>query len=84
MPAEPLTVARYLAVRAGDGASIATLRLATSPGAVSAMRIVFCLLRRQFRFKTKRRNDGYDTGHPRASSNSRMRVSCSRSPVSHW
>ena len=30
MPAEPLTVARYLAVRAGDGASIATLRLATS------------------------------------------------------
>ena len=30
MPAEPLTVARYLAVRAGSGASIATLRLATS------------------------------------------------------
>ena len=30
MPAEPLTVARYLAVRAGAGASIATLRLATS------------------------------------------------------
>ena len=30
----------------------------------------------QFRFRTKRRNDGYDTGHPRASSNSRMRVSC--------
>ena len=30
LPAEPLTVARYLAVRAGDGASIATLRLATS------------------------------------------------------
>ena len=29
-PAEPLTVARYLAVRAGDGASIATLRLGTS------------------------------------------------------
>ena len=29
-PAEPLTVARYLAVRAGSGASIATLRLATS------------------------------------------------------
>ena len=26
MPAEPLTVARYLDVRAGDGASIATLR----------------------------------------------------------
>ena len=30
LPAEPLTVARYLAVRAGYGASIATLRLATS------------------------------------------------------
>ena len=30
MPADPLTVARYLAIRAGDGASIATLRLATS------------------------------------------------------
>ena len=30
LPAEPLTVARYLAARANDGASIATLRLATS------------------------------------------------------
>ena len=30
LPAEPLTVARYLAARAGYGASIATLRLATS------------------------------------------------------
>ena len=30
LPADPLTVARYLAVRAGDGASIATLRLAAS------------------------------------------------------
>ena len=30
LPAEPLTVARYLAVRAGDGAAVATLRLATS------------------------------------------------------
>ena len=30
LPAEPLTVARYLAVHAGDDASIATLRLATS------------------------------------------------------
>ena len=30
MPADPLTVAHYLAVRAGSGASIATLRLATS------------------------------------------------------
>ena len=30
LPAEPLTVARYLAVRAVSGASIATLRLATS------------------------------------------------------
>ena len=30
MPAEPLTVARYLAVRAGSGAGIATLRLASS------------------------------------------------------
>ena len=30
LPAEPLTVARYLAVRAGDGASIVTLRLASS------------------------------------------------------
>ena len=30
LPAEPLTVARYLAVRAGSGSTIATLRLATS------------------------------------------------------
>ena len=30
MPAQPLTVARYLAVRAGDGAAVATLRLASS------------------------------------------------------
>ena len=30
LPAEPLTVARYLAARAGSGASIDTLRLATS------------------------------------------------------
>ena len=30
MPADPLTVARYLAVRAGSGATIATLRLASS------------------------------------------------------
>ena len=30
LPAEPLTVARYLAHRANSGASIATLRLATS------------------------------------------------------
>ena len=29
LPAEPLTVARYLAVRAGDGASMATIRLTT-------------------------------------------------------
>ncbi len=30
LPAEPLTVARFLAARAGSGASIATIRLATS------------------------------------------------------
>ena len=30
LPAEPLTVARYLAARAGSGAAIATIRLATS------------------------------------------------------
>ena len=30
LPAEPLTVARYLAARTGSGASIATVRLATS------------------------------------------------------
>ena len=30
LPAEPLTVARYMAARAGAGASIATLRLAAS------------------------------------------------------
>ena len=30
LPAEPLTMARYLAVRAGSGASIATMRLASS------------------------------------------------------
>ena len=31
LPAEPLAVARYLTVRAGEGASIATMRLAISP-----------------------------------------------------
>ena len=31
LPAEPLAVARYLTVRAGDGASIATMRLGISP-----------------------------------------------------
>ena len=31
LPVEPLTVARYLAARAGSGASLATLRLATPP-----------------------------------------------------
>ena len=30
LPAQPLTVARYLAVRAGEGAAVATLRLASS------------------------------------------------------
>ena len=30
LPAEPLTVARYLAARAGSGASVATMRLVTS------------------------------------------------------
>ena len=30
LPAQPLTVARYLAARAGSGASIATLRLTSS------------------------------------------------------
>ena len=30
LPAEPLTVARYLAARANAGASVATMRLATS------------------------------------------------------
>ena len=30
LPAEPLTVARYLAARAGSGSSMATIRLATS------------------------------------------------------
>ncbi len=30
LPSEPITVARYLSPRAGSGASIATLRLATS------------------------------------------------------
>ena len=30
LPAEPLTVARYLAARAGSGASIATMRLSAS------------------------------------------------------
>ena len=30
LPAEPLTVASYLAIRAGDGASMPTLRVATS------------------------------------------------------
>ena len=30
LPAEPRTVARYLAVRAGDGAAVATMRLVSS------------------------------------------------------
>ena len=30
LPAEPLTLARYLAVRAGSGAAVATMRLASS------------------------------------------------------
>ena len=33
LPAEPLTVARYLAARADRGASIATMQLATSASA---------------------------------------------------
>ena len=35
LPADPMTVARYLAARAGDGASIATMRLATSASAIA-------------------------------------------------
>ena len=50
LPAEPLTVARYLAARAGGGASIATMHLATSAitkahewaGYESPARIVGC------------------------------------------
>ena len=57
---------------------------ATSPGSVSAIRTVRTLRRPQFRFTMKRRNDEYDTGQPRTVSNSWMRVTCSRSPVSHW
>ena len=38
----------------------------------------------QFRFLMNRRNDGYDTVHPRASNNSWTRVTFIRSPVSHW
>ena len=48
------------------------------------MRTVVLLRRCQLRFRMKRRNDGYDTRQPRTSRNSRMRVICSRSPVSHW
>ena len=33
LPAEPLTVARYLAARANSGVSIATIRLAASASA---------------------------------------------------
>ena len=35
LPAEPLTVARYLAARAGSGASMDTLRLAASASAIA-------------------------------------------------
>ena len=38
----------------------------------------------QLRFLMNRRNDVYDTVHPRASSNSCTRVTFNRSPVSHW
>ena len=55
---------------------------ATSPGAVSAIRTVVLLRRRQWRLSTKRHRDGYDTAHPRSASNSGMRVSCYRSPAS--
>ena len=43
---------------------------ATSPGSVSAIRTVRALRRPQLRFLMNRRNDVYDTVHPRASSNS--------------
>ena len=39
LPAEPLTVARYLAVRAGSGSTIATLRLATSADVLAVIRL---------------------------------------------
>ena len=42
LPAEPLTVARYLAARAGSGASVATLRLAASYGTVPGTGPIFC------------------------------------------
>ena len=46
MPAEPLTVARYLAVRPGSGAAVVTLRLATSaiakPQSTEEIRVAAC------------------------------------------
>ena len=51
---------------------------------MSAIRTVRTLRRPQLRFRMNRRNDVYDTVHPRASSNSWMRVTFNRSPVSHW
>ena len=57
---------------------------ATSPGSVSAIRTVRTLRRPQLRFTMNRRSDEYDTWQPRTASNSWMRVTYSRSPVSHW
>ena len=54
------------------------------PGGVSSIRTVVLLCLLQLRLWMKRRSDWYDTGHPRPSSNSWMRVTNSRSPVSHW
>ena len=57
---------------------------ATSPGGVSSIRTVAALRRlRQLRRATKRCREVYDTRQPRSPSNSWMRVSSMRSPVSH-
>ena len=106
LPADPLTVARYLAARAGSGASIATLRLATS--AISKAHVwaklesscrdpgVRASLKGWGRRLSKpQRQAGaltadvlavirLTTVQPRASSNSWIRVTFRRSPVSHW
>ena len=57
---------------------------ATSPGALWVIRTVRRLFLCQFRRWMNRLSDVYETRQPRPASSSWMRVSCSRSAVSHW
>ena len=106
LPAEPLTVARYLAARAGSGAAVATLRLVASaiskahqwaklespcrdPGVRASLKGWGRRLAKPQRQSGALTADvlaviRLTTVQPRASSNSWIRVTFRRSPVSHW